>query len=420
MVATLTKRFRMTLRRYAPLALAALALGCKPEIDERTNATTVEYAQFDPANSLIPKPNDIALQGFLAAFPNPSTPPCTALPAPNNQVCAFARAGGFPNVAQVQIPFVRGTLASDGSVAYVPSNFDLASLAFAGAAPTPNITVVDVTNPLAPSLVTVAPTAPTTGTLLLSASWTLGHKYVVIVRGGASGVLTTADEPYVAMPTMYILRESILSDRRLDLPENQGLFPGTAEQKAAAGAQLEPLRVGYQGIYQLTQGLAGLGIVLPFEELVSMQSFQIAPGGTVTIGDGTEPADQNVATGATKALDAFTVQSSVATATLVSVTVDLTDASSAVSALSIAATSDCAAGATLGTLITTGTGSKVIPLTLSTSATMPAASTLYVCATGSANAGTVTGTVTSVGPFPGTPYTSVDNDLTSATLTVVP
>jgi len=87
-----------------------------------------------------------------------------------------------------------------------------------------------------------------------------------------------------AMPTLYVLRESILSRRDLTLPENQGLFPGDDAAKAAAGAQLEPLRQGYFPIQVLTQGLeaatcsnAATCIRLPFGELVSIQTFGVQP-----------------------------------------------------------------------------------------------------------------------------------------------
>lgn len=419
----------MTLRRYAPLALAALAVACKPDIEQRTNATTTEYALFNPAASQIPLPNDIALQKFLASDPGPAVLPCSYF-LPNTTttgLCAFARAGGFPAAAamsSIQITFLTGTLGGDGIVDYLPSAFDVGSLAFAGLAPTPNAAVIDVTNPLAPAMVAVTPAfTAATGVLTLApaaGSWTVGHKYVALVRGYADGVLTDAAATYVAMPTLYILREAVLGDLDLSLPENQGLFPGDAAEKAAAGTQLEPLRVGYQGILQLTQGLALAGVNLPFADLISMQSFQIGPSGTVALGEGTDPADASITTGQTAPLDAFTVQSSVATATLVAVAVELTDANTAVASLSVNASAGCGAATTLGTLSTSagGTGTKVIVLSTFASATLTAATPLWVCATASSAIGTVTGNVLQVTPFTGTAYTSTDGDAAGATLTV--
>jgi hypothetical protein len=439
----------MTPRRHAPLALAALAAlaaACQPDIPKRTNASTVEYALFNPSAEQIPLPNDIALQQFLASDPGPGVLPCSYFLPDTTTVglCAFARAGGFPApgvASPIEISFLTGTLQASGAIDFTPSPLDETTLGIAaaplgGAAqPSPaNLAVLDVTNPAAPGTVAVSASFDDlTGVLSVTpdaGTWTAGHKYVAVVRGGANGVLTTADVPYVAMPTLYVLRQAILSDRRLDLPENQGLLPGDAAEKAAAGAQLEQLRVGYAGVKTLLDGIAALTcpvanplcLDIPFAELVSMQSFTIAPGGTVTIGEGTDPADASVTAGNTAPLDAFTVQSSVATATLLAVTVDLTDAGDAVAALTVNAAPDCAAATTLGLLNTAGgSGTKVIPLGVFPSATLTAATPLYVCATASANPGTVTGTVTAVTAFTGTGYTSAaSGDAASATLTVNP
>jgi len=450
----------MTLRRYAPLALAALAtVGCAPDIEERANATTVEYAVFNPSASQIPLPNDIAIQSFLGN-PTYAALPCTFFdtvdPTQKTKgLCAYARAGGFPaaySLASIQIQFLTGTLGADGTIAYAPSPFDVASIDLADLA-TPgaaNVAVVDATlfsgwvlalasNPLTPPPagllvpVGVAPFDALTGTLSIyptvsaidptPGAWTAGHKYVAIVRGYGSGVLTDAADTYDAMPTLYILREAVIGDLDLSLVENQGLFPGTPAEKMAAGTQLEPLRVGYQGVQQITQGLAALGIVIPFGELVSMQSFQITPGGTVTVGDGAaEPTGGALTGGATAALDAFTVQSSMGTATIMAVSVDLTDDGVAVAALSVNAAPDCGAATTLGSLSAAagGTGIRTIPLTISASATLTTATPLWICATAAAATGTVTGTVAAVTAFPGTGYTSATNDATSATLNVTP
>jgi hypothetical protein len=441
----------MTLRRYAPLALSALALACAPQIDERANATTVEYAVFNPSASQIPLPNDIAIQSFLGN-PAYAALPCSYFLTPDptgktSGLCAYARAGGFPPAAtraSIQLQFLTGTLGADGKVAYAPSPLDTGSIAFASlAAPgAANVAVVDATlfgawvlahatNPAAtPDPGTVVPVAvpvpydTTTGTLTVSpvaGSWTAGHKYVAVVRGYASGVKTTDAVGYDAMPPLYILREAVIGDLDLSLAENQGLFPGTPAQKMAAGTQLEPLRVGYQGIQQITGALAAFGITIPFAELASMQSFQIAPDATITVGD-LDASDPTAAVtgGGTALLDAFTLTSSVATATLTSVTFGLTQGSAALSNLFLSAAGDCT-GTPLGTSAAITADTPVaIPFTNWRSVGNTTVQTLYLCANtktvGAAT--TVTGgvTVTSANAVGGLVFVAAGSDATSLTV----
>lgn len=426
----------MTLRRYAPLPLAALALACAPAIDERANTATAEYARFDPSNGELPLPNTIALQSFLAGDPGPSVLPCSALLAGDptgtrTGVCAFARAGGWPANMPVTIDFVTGTLQGDGAIAYTPSPLDPASIALPGAALHPNVAVVDITNPTAPNPIYTGTPAfdAATGTLTLPPPGGLGTDwpgtaYVVLVRGGPNGVKTTAAtgaREYLAMPTLFILREAVLNDRDLQLPENQALFPGTTEEKAAAGATLEPLRAAFhEGLYPLTLGLQAAGVDLPFAEMIDLQAFNVAPAGTVTIGEGTDPLAGNIAAGATKAIDAFTLQSNVGTATLVAITVGLSDPAGAVAELSINAASDCGALTSLGSLTTVVDGANTVLLTTYASAPFsPATQALYVCATASAtNTGTVTGNVAVATAFPGTRHTSTDGDASTVAFSV--
>lgn len=434
----------MTLRRYAPLALAALALGCKPDIEQRANATTVDYAYFDPAGTMIPllgpvipTPNDVALSKVAAYLPGGAAQslPCNLAPPPpatpnatTQALCAYARAGGFPAPSPVSINFVRGTLGGDGSIEYgtAPAGeaMNTATLKFAnGIEPAPTLGVFDL-DATAPTGFPQVPSGsafdPATGALTLTAPgglWTAGHQYAVVVRGGASGPKTLAGGPYTATPTFYILREAVIADLDLSKPENQGLFPGDAAAKAASGAALEQLRANYETLYSIGGfGAAIGGLGLPFGEAISLQTFQIAPGGTVTIGDGSGQANSTVTAPAVGQVDAFSLQSSLQSATIVAVTFDLTSGAASISELFVAAAADCT-GAKLGTNPAPAAGSNTIPLTTWPNVGSTAATNLYVCATTSA-AGTVQGTATAVSAFPGTGFTSAGTDATSATLTV--
>lgn len=438
----------MTLRRFAPLALAVLAAACAPDIEQRANATTVDYALFNPSASQIPTPNDVALNS-VAAFVNGAyaAAPCNLTgSAQGTALCAFARAGGFPaaDVAPIaytggaQIGFVRGTLADTGTVTYLPAPgadaMDTGTLAFAAASLTPSLGVFDLTTGTAITDATPSFTAAT-GVLKLTPSggaWTAGHKYAVMVIGGAQGPKTLTGGEYVAMPPFYILREAVIADLDLSLPENQGLFPGNAAAKAASGTALEALRASYHFLYATGGfGAATSAANLPFADAISLQTFQIAPGtGAVAIGNGTEPTTAPTVTGGagvTGLVDTFTLQSNLGTATIASVTFNLTGGDAAVDTLFVSNSPACPTAPTspvmnFGTsAAVTGTGSIVIPMTTYPPAGLSAATTLYVCANTKAPGGStpVNGTVTAVSFFPGTTYTSsASGDAADAGLTV--
>lgn len=419
----------MTLRRYAPLALAALALGCKPEIPSRTNATTVDYALFNPAASQIPLPNDIALTQaavFLPGKPLAGVPCNLAGSAQNIGLCAYVRAGGFPAQTPVEISFLRGTLGSDGAVSYAPAPtadaLDPATLAFAATTATPTLGIIDLTS-VAPVISATTGFTPASGKLTVTGpggAWTAGHQYAVLVLGGDRGPKTLTGGTYTAMPPFYVLRESVIGDLDLSRPENQGLFPGDAATRAASGAALEPLRANYRILY-VAAGSSLTALNLPFEDVISLQTFQVAPGGTVTIGDAaSDPADFAVTGGAVAMFDAFTLDSSLSSATVQAVTFNLTGGSAALTNLFVSSESTCTTN--LGTSAAIAAdGDVVIPLTnwlsVGNAATVP----LYVCATtrtpGGATA--VTGGVSGVTTFAGTGFTSTGTD-TSAQLTVNP
>lgn len=424
----------MTLRRYAPLALSAIALACQPEIDERANATTVDYAVFNPAASQIPLPNDIALSSAAAFLPGgaAASVPCNLAGSLQNiGLCAYVRAGGFPAPSPVEITFLRGTLGSDGAVSYAPAPsaeaLDLATLAFAGASLAPTLGVIDLTAGAPITTATPAFTAAA-GKLTLTApggAWTAGHQYAVLVLGGARGPTTLTGGTYTAMPPFYILREAVIADLDLSLPENQGLFPGDAAAKAASGTALEALRANYRLLY-VNAGPSLVALNLPFDQVISLQTFQIAPDATITVGDAdaSDPAAFAVnGGGAPVMIDAFTLQSSVNIATLTSVVFGLTSGSAGLTNLFVSAANDCS-GTPLGTSAANpADGAVPIPFTNYLSVGNTAAVSLYVCATTKSPAAPtdVSGgiVVTSANAIPGLVFVPAGSD-TSAVLTVNP
>lgn len=282
----------MLLRRISPLALSLVVLAaCEPSVDQRGLPAPVDAAVFDPTTGRIPLPNTLALASIPAAAVAAGCPGAALGTAQNQFLCQFAKAGGFPNDQEVAITvdFTRSTFsAATGTVTSAPVSIDLATVkAFtAGAGPTVAIFRVDAgaPGPVQPdagfSPADVA--AAAAGKLVLhnkadatgSRRWPAGAQYVVAVRGGPNGVKTADGGEIAAATTMFVLLQSAIADKSLLELENQGALPGTAAQKAAAAAQLEPIRVGYR------QALLGTVIAAnpwPAEETISLQTFTIAP-----------------------------------------------------------------------------------------------------------------------------------------------
>lgn len=278
----------MTLRRFAPLLLALLA--CQEELDRRP-LRAVDYAVFDPSNSLIPLPNDLAL---ASAQTMPDG-------AQKEFLLAFAAAGGFPNDQEVAITvdFTRALVdeAAGGEIVYEAPDLDLASLT----ADTVQVVKLVGTTPTPVPVDFAAATyvkGATRGTLTLrravnpatgKRNWDGGATYLVALRGGPDGVAVANGNPdgLQAQPTFYILRESALGDKALTDPENQLLLPGTKAEKAATAARLEPLRLSYQA------PLAVLDAVAPFpaSEIAVLSTFKVEAGTSVPVdaGSGTVP-----------------------------------------------------------------------------------------------------------------------------------
>ncbi len=185
----------MTLRRYAPLALMALAVGCT-EVKQEKPTNTLVFATFDSTAGVIPTPNDLALQGA----PGIDTSGANVLKTAQKALLLdFVASSGFPSDQEVSI-----------SIPFRAVTFDAATNAYVTAATQP---VVDPATATASTVAlfkvsggAVTPVAFTAETDLLdskvlkirkaadatgSRRWEPGARYVVAVRGGSSGVKTT-------------------------------------------------------------------------------------------------------------------------------------------------------------------------------------------------------------------------------------
>ncbi len=172
----------MSLRRYGPLALALASLAACKDVEQEPPATQIVIAAF--ASPIIPTPNDLALQAV----------PTLPAGAQRDLLQSFVDGGGFPSDQEVtvSIPF-RSIVRNEETGAYEPAPAPAIDLATVTAS---TATVLKVDGPVqaidldasyANGVLTLRKRADASG----SRRWAPG-RYVIAVRGGASGVKTTA------------------------------------------------------------------------------------------------------------------------------------------------------------------------------------------------------------------------------------
>ena len=180
------------MKRLLLLALAVTFAACSPDIPTGPNqSNNFVVAEFDPANGVIPLPNDLV-----------AINPATGLPDldPSGRVKGLhaPETGG----TDAQNEFNRDYLnlldgfpmESTASVTF-SSKIDVNTVDFS---PNGNVVVYDITDPSAPFPFTEVTTPPPTvdnkdgsQTLLIipkGGYWTRNHHYSVLVVGGANGL----------------------------------------------------------------------------------------------------------------------------------------------------------------------------------------------------------------------------------------
>jgi hypothetical protein len=252
-----------------PLFLLFALAACEPNVPQQAPPSSVVTAVFDPLNGKIPLPNDLALH------PQPGVGPALS-PAQQELLAAFAAQGGFPNDQEVPvtIDFTRTKINADGTTTAEAPDLDFTTF-------TP-LTLVAVlqTTPQAVGTVALDPIQATDyvkasdhGTLTLHNKgrlpWPSGE-YAIAVRGGASGVKTTAGEPIYASPVFYLIAQG----QPLDTEQNLALLraqTGSTEKAKALAVQLDAIILSYQAAFK------GVSQVFPQQELAVMATFPIAP-----------------------------------------------------------------------------------------------------------------------------------------------
>jgi hypothetical protein len=279
----------MSLRRTVPVAFAAvLFAACEPSLPQRSNQAASNHAVFDPANGQLPSPNDLAILNRA-----------TTSGAQRQILEGFAAAKGYPNDQEVPILVDVQQLAPNGAVSPLP-DADPLDVASINAAPGPNGNVIVLRraggDPTVPGSATGTPTPvppaelrfdyvsgvygkdrgtleihnakpnPQTGSL----AWDPATQYLVLVRGGASGVKTKAGNPVDQMATMFLLTRGVnLAD-----PKNQ-----TLASRGQTGIQLEQLRQGLLPLFGIAEQVWGPGAT---QQIVAAQAFTIAPAAPAT------------------------------------------------------------------------------------------------------------------------------------------
>jgi hypothetical protein len=244
------------MKRWLVSGLAVSFAACTPSVPTGTNnSSKYVEAEFDPAHSIIPLPNDLA-------FIDPATgQPDTRLHAPTT--------GG----TDAQNEFNRDYLNlldgfpmdSTASVLF-DKPIDLSSVN-AGSVP-----VLDITNSSqpVPGIAVVYPTTGTSDTLIIgppAGGWVRGHRYAMaVIGGGGAGAVKGASGTIVTGSPTWAL---VSQDKPLIICDANGAncvlqtsaIPSTSKDPATAQAeqialakQLEALRLNYAPLIAALSG----------------------------------------------------------------------------------------------------------------------------------------------------------------------
>ncbi len=253
---------------FAVLALAVSA--CEPDLP-KTPTPTVVTAVFDPSNSKIPLPNDLA---FLST----ATQVCGGAESCAQAELLATLRGAFPSdqTVAITIDFTQIGTTGGKTVTSAP-DLDLATVVTTDTA-TATVMVLSVGTG-APGVVALAPVTAADytdggdhGTLTLHnkdlATWPKGS-YIVAVRGGANGIKTKDQLPVYPAEVFHLLKQG----KDMSLPENLGLLcaqAGSYDAALALGKQLNTLQA-----LIFTPTFKVIDTKFPHDELAVAATFKI-------------------------------------------------------------------------------------------------------------------------------------------------
>jgi hypothetical protein len=283
----------MLLRRFASLSVL-LALAACTNVTSEPQTSDVVFATFNSTTGVIPVPSDLALQ----AAPTLVQP---AQAAQKELLQAFIAAGGFPSDQEVPVTIPINQVrwdptagASGGYVASAAPTVDATTVT----AKTVAVYRVDVSPPVAvdveavasPGVLTLRKKADATG----SRRWavgTSGARYVAAVRGGPSGVKTTAGLPLNPDQAIALVIPNLDLTQANNQPPGglpAALVPALEGLRAALWQPLSWSDVG--GAWTpagaaVTPAFKAVDAAFPHDEVAAITAFGVAPSGTVALID---------------------------------------------------------------------------------------------------------------------------------------
>ena len=244
------------MKRWLLPGLALAFAACTPSVPTGTdNSTKYVVAEFDPANSVIPLPNDLAAIDPATGVPDlkpdggvrqlhaPTTGGSDAQNEFNRDY--LNTLDGFPMESAATVQFDK---AIDGGSVHVGQNllvFDHS----ANDAPVTALTTKVTSVPDGGSILSFGPTG---------GYWTRGHQYAVLIVGGANGIQGASPDQTLIGSSTWALVTSSTPLVKCDQTTGENCHPATSAipttekdpaaqlaQQLATARQLEALRLSY-------------------------------------------------------------------------------------------------------------------------------------------------------------------------------
>jgi len=250
------------------LPLLVLFAACDPDVGRTDTQSNAIVAEFDPATSTVPTPNDLAKSPTTGKIVVPDKPSYSAAQREFNK-SYLELLDGFPHESTAKVELT-GALAPESVNPRTVLGIDITG------APT------DL--PLAPRLVGQEIDIPPP-----AGEWQRGHRYAIVLVGGPNGVRGAQGQDVIGSATWALVSSQtpLVTCTDLASPDcapTVDVIPSTEADPAARAKdqtqkaiQLEQVRRGYA---PLLDALAARGI--PRENIPVLWTFSIIDAGEVT------------------------------------------------------------------------------------------------------------------------------------------
>lgn len=250
------------------LPLLVLFAACDPDVGRTSTESRVIVAQFDPAASHVPTPNDLAKSPTTGKIVVPDDPAKSAAQR-EFEKSYLETLDGFPHESTAKV-VVLGNLAPESVNARTVLGID--------------VTAVPAEVALAPQLVGQSIVVPPP-----AGGWLRGHRYAVVLVGGPAGLRGAAGEEVIGSPTWALVssKSSVVTCTDLAspdchptvdvIPSQEGDPAARAQDISRKAVQLEQIRRGYA---PLLDALEARGI--PRTNVPVLWTFSIIDAGEMT------------------------------------------------------------------------------------------------------------------------------------------